>query len=142
MEVERDGGARMSEPSRASVPCSETGLETGAVEAFFCKNCSLLLALRLKVDGVCFFFFFVEGKSPSPLVSKEKEKLVPIFREKEKDSDLPTCNWQKSRHWDAYKASSFTGVVAIFAAFLNQKYLVGEPKNMLPDTFNTLSLIY
>ena len=45
MEVERDGGARMSKPSRASVPCSET---------------------ELKVDGVCFFFFFVEGKSPSP----------------------------------------------------------------------------
>ena len=48
------------------------------------------------------------------LVSREKEKLVPIFREKEKDEDLPASIWQKSRHWDARKASSFTGIVAIF----------------------------
>ena len=101
---------------RVSVPFSETAFETGAGEAsFFCKNCSLLLALRLKVDGVC--FFFAEEKVASPLVSKEKEKLVPIFREKEKDNDLPASFWQKSRHWDARKASSFTGTVAIFAAY-------------------------
>ena len=72
--------------------------------------------MRLKVDGV-FFFFFAEEEAASPLVSKEKEKLVPIFREKEKDEDLPASIWQKSRHWDARKASSFTGTVAIFAAY-------------------------
>ena len=85
-------------------------------QVFFRKNSSLLLALRLKVDGV-FFFFFAEEEAASPLVSKEKEKLVPIFREKEKDNDLPASIWQKSRHWDARKASSFTGTVAIFAPY-------------------------
>ena len=33
--------------------------------------------MRLKVEGVC--LFFAEDKAASPLVSKEKEKLVPIF---------------------------------------------------------------
>ena len=74
------------------MPFSETGSKTGAGEAsFFCKNCSLLLALRLKVDGVC--FFFAEDKAASPLVSKEKEKVVPIFREKENcDESYISCD--------------------------------------------------
>ena len=67
-----------------------------------------------KVDRVCFLFFPGE-EAASPLVSKEKEKLVPIFREK--DEDLPASIWQKSRHWDARKASSFTGIVAIFTVY-------------------------
>ena len=57
----------------------------------------------------------MEGKGSSPLVSKAKENLVPIFREKEKD--LPASVLQKSRHWDASKASSLTGVAAILAAY-------------------------
>ena len=71
--------------------------------------------MRLKVDGV-FFFVFAEEEAASP-VSKEKENLVPTFREKEKDEDLPASIWQKSRHWDARKASSFTGIVAIFTVY-------------------------
>ena len=71
--------------------------------------------MRLKVDGV-FFFFFAEEEAASP-VSKEKENLVPTFRAKEKDEDLPASIWQKSRHWDARKASSFTGIVAIFTVY-------------------------
>ena len=64
------------------------------------------------MDGVGFFFFFWGTMSPFPMVSTEKEKLVPRVKEKEKDSDLPASIWQKSRHWDARKASSFTGTVA------------------------------
>ena len=114
MEVERDGGARMSEPSAKLQFLFQKMVQVKQV--FFRKNSSLLLALRLKVDGV-FFFFFAEEEAASPLVSKEKEKLVPIFREKEKDEDLPASIWQKSRHWDARKASSFTGIVAIFTVY-------------------------
>ena len=51
-----------------------------SVEAltFLFTNSSLLLALRLRVDGVGFFFFFVGAKSPFLMVSTEKEKLVLI----------------------------------------------------------------
>ena len=54
--------------------------------SFFFRNSSLLLASRLRVDGV-FFFFCWGAKISFPLVSTEKEKLGPML--KEKDSDLP-----------------------------------------------------
>ena len=53
---------------------------------------------------------FGEGKAP-----KEKEKLVPTVKEKEKDKDLLASIWQKSRHWDASDESSVTA--AIFTAY-------------------------
>ena len=69
---------------------------------FFFRNSSLLLASRLRVDGV--FFFFGDARTSFPLVSTEKEKLGPMLKEKE--SDLPASVWQISRHWDASLASS------------------------------------
>ena len=59
---------------------------------------------RLRVDGVFFFFWGVE--TSFPLVSTEKEKLGPMLKEKEKDSDFPASVRQISRHWDASLASS------------------------------------
>ena len=65
--------------------------------SFFFRNSSLLLASRLRVDGV-FFFFCWSGKISFPLVSTEKEKLGPMLKEKEKGSNLPASVWQISRH--------------------------------------------
>ena len=48
--------------------------------SFFRRNSSLLLASRLRVDGVFFFFWSVE--TSFPLVSTEKEKLGPMLKEK------------------------------------------------------------
>ena len=56
--------------------------------SFFLRSSSLLLASRLRVEGV--FFFFLGVKTSFPLVSTEKEKLGPMLKEKEKGlSDLP-----------------------------------------------------
>ena len=95
MEVERDGGARMSEPSAKLQFLFQKLVQVKQV--FFRKNSSLLLALRLKVDGV-FFFFFAEEEAASPLVSKEKEKLAPMFREKWKALPWVASAWQNSMH--------------------------------------------
>ena len=60
--------------------------------SFFLRSSSLLLASRLRVDGVFFFFWGIE--TSFPLVSTEKEKLGPML--KEKGSDLPASVWQIS----------------------------------------------
>ena len=67
----------------------------GALSFLFRKS-SLLLASRLRVDGVFFFFWSVE--TSFPLVSTEKEKLGPMLKEKENGSDLSASVWQISRH--------------------------------------------
>ena len=64
--------------------------------SFFFRSSSLLLASRLRVDGV--FFFLGDAKTSFPLVSTEKEKLDPMVKEKEKVSDLSASVWQNSRH--------------------------------------------
>ena len=83
--------------------------------SFFLRSSSLLLASRLRVDGVFFFFWGVE--TSFPLVSTEKEKLGPML--KEKGSDLPASVWQISRHWDASLASSSLNcdIAVIFTAY-------------------------
>ena len=60
--------------------------EVGAM-SFFLRSSSLLLASRLRVDGVFFFFWGIE--TSFPLVSTENEKFGPMLKEKEKGSDLP-----------------------------------------------------
>ena len=85
--------------------------------SFFFKNCSLLLASLLKLDGV-FFFFPLKAKASFPLVSKEKEKLPPRVKVKEKVGDLLANVWQKSRHWDTSAAlSSVTDIAVIFTDY-------------------------
>ena len=85
--------------------------------SFFLRSSSLLLASRLRVDGV--FFFFWGAKTSFPLVSTEKEKLGPMLKEKEKGSDLPASVWQISRHWDTSLASSSLScdIAVIFTAY-------------------------
>ena len=83
---------------------------------FFFRNSSLLLASRLRVEGV--FFFLWVAKTSFPLVSTEKEKLDPMFKEKENVGDLPASIWQNSRHLDAsLSSSSQAGIAAIFTAY-------------------------
>ena len=79
----------------------------GALSFLFRKS-SLLLASRLRVDGVFFFLLgFAKTSTSFPLVSTEKEKLDPMLMQKAKGSDLPASVWQISRHWDASFASSW-----------------------------------
>ena len=113
MEVERDGDARMSETFAELQFLFQKLVQVKQV--FSAKTVLFSLHCVSRLMEFVSSSSFSEDKAASPLVSKEKEKLVPIFREKEKDNDLPASIWQKSRHWDARKASSF--VVAIFAAY-------------------------
>ena len=84
--------------------------------SFFFTNSFLLLASLFKVDGV--FFFALEAIASFPLVSREKEKLFPRVKVKEKVSDLPANVWQKSRHWDTRaELSSFTIMAVIFSDY-------------------------
>ena len=55
--------------------------------SFFFTNSLLLLASLFKVDGD--FFFALEALASFPLVSREKEKLFPRDKVKEKVRDLP-----------------------------------------------------
>ena len=76
-------------------------------------NIRYVLALRLNVDGV--FLFFAEGRASFPLVSTEKEKLVPTVKEKEKGIDLPASILENSRHWDTSDSSEC--IADIFTAY-------------------------
>ena len=108
MKMAMDDVAESGLFSFSETSCSDF---SAAEASFFLKNSSLLLAFRLRAEGVVFFFFFWGDKAPSPLDSMEKEKLFPTFKEKEKDSDLLASIWQRSKHWDASAVSSHIAVI-------------------------------
>ena len=60
----------------------------------------------------------MEASASFPLVSREKEKLFPRDKVKEKVRDLPANVWQKSRHWDTRAVlSSFPDIAVIFSDY-------------------------
>ena len=72
------------------------GLATAGF-CFFFKNSSLRLAFLLSVEGL--LIFLVTGDTDALiLVSKEKEKVEPIAREKLNATPWLVSAWQKSRH--------------------------------------------
>ena len=75
----------------------------------FClsRNSSLLLAFLRKEDGLGFFFFRTSASAEVvlslaggvlSLVSREKEKVEPMVREKLKALPWLASAWQKARH--------------------------------------------
>ena len=96
-------------------PTCAAAEDEGAGFCFFFKNSSLRLAFLLRVEGLGFFFL----KGPTLvskvlfLVSREKENVEPIEREKLKTVPWLASTWQKSKHLDA-KEESLTPTAVIF----------------------------
>ena len=72
-------------------------MEEGAC-LFLLRNSILRLAFLLRVEGLSFFLSTGSGANALLLVSKEKEKLVPMFREKWKALRWVAGAWQNSMH--------------------------------------------
>ena len=68
--------------------------------SFFFKNSSLRLAFLLLVDGLGIFFWvallLVSKAGTFSLVSREKEKVEPMEREKLKAKPWPANTWQQT----------------------------------------------
>ena len=72
---------------------------TAAGQRFLFKKSFLRLAFLLRVDGLAFFFFLLStAKGILCLVSREKEKVEPILREKLISMPWLVTAWQKSKH--------------------------------------------
>ena len=89
---------------------------TAAGQCFFFKKSSLRLAFLLRVEGLAFFFFFVaKAKGAFCLVSKEKEKVELMVREKLIPMPWLVSDWQKARHLMAREESvSPTAVILVY----------------------------
>ena len=75
---------------------------TAAGQRFFFKKSRLRLAFLLRVDGLAFFFFLLsKAKGTLCLVSREKEKVEPMLREKLISKPWLVSAWQKSKHLTA-----------------------------------------
>ena len=88
-----------------------------AGQRFFFKNSSLRPAFLLKVDGLAFFFFLLsKAKGTLGLVSREKEKVEPMLREKLISMPWLVSAWQKSKHLMAKEelASSAAVILVYF----------------------------
>ena len=87
------------------------------IPLFFFMNCSFLRRFLLSVEGLGFFFLiiFSTGEVAFSLVSRLKEKVEPMVREKEMVCPLFARAWQKSRHCFSRTGSPPLNVeVAIF----------------------------
>ena len=91
---------------------------TAAGQRFFFKKSSLRLAFLLRVEGLAFFFFFffvAKAKGAFCLVSKEKEKVELMVREKLISMPWLVSDWQKARHLMAREESvSPTAVILVY----------------------------
>ena len=84
---------------------------------FCCRYSSLRLAFLLRVEGLAFFLIF--GLAALPLVSKEKEKPVPIVKEKLKAWPWLASAWQKTMHFEAREVSTTSPTAVILTLLLN-----------------------
>ena len=90
---------------------------TAAGQCFFFKKSSLRLAFLLRVEGLAFFLFFFGAKAKGAfcLVSKEKEKVELMVREKLISMPWLVSDWQKARHLMAREESvSPTAVILVY----------------------------
>ena len=99
----------------------EAGWEAGDDAArrelcFFLRNSALRLEFLLFVEGLTFFLVRASGKGAEALislVSREKEKVESILREKVKALPWLANVWQKAKHWDPKEDSSPCSVAAV-----------------------------
>ena len=105
---------------------SEFLLDSDFSASLVSRNFCLLLAFRLTDEGDNFFLAWLGGSFfVVSLVSKVKEKLVPILRENDKAWPWLASLWQKSRHWDVREESlSFTTIFRWYSE--NQLSLVSS----------------
>ena len=76
----------------------EVALEGNKDSCFFFRNWALRLAFRLLVEGLIFFLITGGITALAPMVSREKEKVESIFREKLKVWPWLANAWQKAKH--------------------------------------------
>ena len=99
---------------------------------FFFRNSALLLAFLLFVEGLTFFLVRASGRGAEAwlsLVSREKEKVELILREKLKALPWLANAWQKAKHCDAREESSPCSEAAvIFTSSSESKKSVEEHK--------------
>ena len=94
--------------------CSEADLLEGTSNCtlglcFFFRNSALLLAFLLFVEGLTFFHVRASARGTEAglsLVSRAKEKVESILREKLKALPWLANAWQKTKHCDAREESS------------------------------------
>ena len=69
------------------------------------------------------FFLVLGARALPPLVSREKEKLELILREKLKALPWLASAWQKAKHWDAKEEPSphMVSAVVIFTISSEEK---------------------
>ena len=94
---------------------------TAAGQRFFFKKSSLRLAFLLRVDGLAFFFFLILSKAKGVLclVSREKEKVEPMLREKLISIPWLVSAWQKSKHLMAKEELASPIAVILVYVLLN-----------------------
>ena len=100
----------------------------GAGLCFFFRNSSLCLAFLLIVDGLFFFqaLSSVTEWGAISHVSREKEKLEPVVREKENANPWLARSLQKSKHLLAKEESSpLTAAAILESYFWSMKLIVG-----------------
>ena len=97
---------------------------------FLLRNSSLRLAFLLRVDGLALFLVIETGESLH-LVSKVKEKVLPMLRENWNALPWLVSALQKSKHCAA-RGESDSLTVAILVNFLIEIILrLPEKKSML-----------
>ena len=98
---------------------------------FLLGNSSFLLWFLLNLEGLSFFFRVTTLWSTFRLVSREKEKEEPIFKEMLNDCPLLASAWQKSKHW--VKRAGSSPATASDIIFTGQSH-IGEVLDMFKQT--------
>ena len=88
---------------RSTVGAGEADMEEVALEGdkdscFLFRNWALRLAFRLFAEGLVFFLVTKGVTGLTSLLSRQKEKLEPILREKLKAWPWLASAWQKAKH--------------------------------------------
>ena len=86
---------------------------------FFFRNSALLRAFLLFVEGLTFFLVRASGRGAEAwfsLVSREKEMVELILREKLKALPWLANAWQKAKHCDAREESSPCSEAAVISS--------------------------
>ena len=76
----------------------ELALEGAEDSCFFFRNWALRLAFRLFAEGLIFFLVTGGVTALKPLLSREKENLESMLREKLKALPWLASAWQKAKH--------------------------------------------
>ena len=98
----------------------ELALEGDEDSCFLFRNWALRLAFRLFAEGLIFFLVTGGVTTLKPLLSREKENLESMLREKLKALPWLASAWQKAKHWEVREDSSSHIVAAAIFTFSSE----------------------